>query len=165
MTEEEEEVKFVCTICHHKFCETDDYNRHVLEHDNRSKATSKDIAELENVVYAYILEEMCEMKTQDETQGQLDDHMEVDHGQNHKNQGCDEKDHDAVELTCRACGYEGISNDDIIEHKKKHTLLKCATCDFIAGRNDELEQHQQTEHKSKERIVINVTLLLIQMVI
>ena len=79
----------------------------------------------------------------------LDAHMETNHGKNKKLAKSTEVENEEsiIELTCRACNYEGISDEDIKKHKDQHRQLKCEKCDFVAGRSDELKQHNQSNHK------------------
>ena len=57
-----------------------------------------------------------------------------------------EQDDIVVELTCRACNFEGTSSSDIKEHKSQHVSLTCLKCHFVAGRDDKLKQHILFKH-------------------
>ena len=74
--------------------------------------------------------------------------MEEMHGRRKKQNivDSDESDDDIVELTCRACDFEGKSSSDIMEHSSKHNQIKCSKSDYTSISEANLRSHEQSTH-------------------
>ena len=159
-----EEVKFNCMKCGHEFDVIENYNTHLRIHDKKEpqlEVKAKDIGDIENKVYNYLLEEwiktcdskekILEKKEEDEcnkytnlqrdTVG-LGTHKRSVHG--NKMMKMDDFD-EIVELTCKNCDFEGESKEEMNEHHKTIHVVepeeKCNYCEVRFKTKDELKEH------------------------
>ena len=82
-------------------------------------------------------------------------HMEKAHVIEIQNKPCLETQ--IEELTCRHCGFDAVSGDDLEKHlTSEHYQLNCNNCDFVTRNNEDLRKHISTTH-------INVSVLVHRM--
>ena len=173
LADKNEEVRFVCIICKHEFSEVDDYNSHVKAHERITMTRmmhdkDEEIAELENIVFCYILEDQikdmedeklkskiksgcnlscnqCEFETDNDVS--LKGHMQITHKSAKVKLA-----KNILKIKCNQCSYECKLNIQMKKHVEiKHVEklipdYKCNLCDFGANFITEIWNHKLDNH-------------------